>query len=98
LGNRWVNIGEPAYDEWLHGEMLGATDALHAAGAARVVWATIAADWTGDPHGERFDVFNQLVNRLATERDFVSVVDLGGWLRSTGEDERLRPDGIHLSP
>lgn len=98
LGNRWVNIGEPAYDEWLYGEMLGATDALHAAGAGRVVWATIAADWTGDPHDERFDAFNRMVNRLAAERDFVSVVDLGGWLRSSGEDERLRPDGIHLSP
>jgi hypothetical protein len=42
---------------------------------------------------------NELINQLPAARPGrVHVVDLAGWLTGTGEDERLRPDGVHFGP
>jgi peptidoglycan/LPS O-acetylase OafA/YrhL len=105
----WRHAGDPVYDEWLLGEMLAATDEL-SAGGARVVWLTLAP-WEGatrhppdrvyapaaDP--ARVVAYNALLARVVAARpDAASVVDLAGWMASTGEDARLRPDGAHLEP
>lgn len=105
----WRHAGEPEYDDWLLGELLAAHDALSAAGA-HVVWLTLQP-WEGatrhppervyapaaDP--ARVDAYNRILERLAAARpDSALVVDLAGWVESTGEDARLRPDGAHLEP
>jgi hypothetical protein len=48
---------------------------------------------------ERVDRLNQLIEEVAATRDGVGVVDLGGWFEAlpSGEDERLRPDGVHTT-
>lgn len=99
LGRQWFEIGEPRYDEWLRSEMLAVTDALAAAGARRVVWVTLAPDGFGELENPRVIRYNELVADVAAARpSTVAIVDLAAWLRSTGEDQRLRPDGIHATP
>ncbi|MFZ9629126.1 MAG: hypothetical protein ACO3C1_07210, partial [Ilumatobacteraceae bacterium] len=49
------------------------------------------------PYPERYAAYNQLVSDVASARPFVEVVDLAGWVASTGEADRLLPDGIHPS-
>ena len=101
--------GDPVYDDWLRAEMLTAVDVLSAEGAV-VLWLTNpligpAEDGT-DPverHGPpaepaRMERINELIREVAAERPLdVAVVDLAGWLEASGDDRRLRPDGIHLS-
>jgi hypothetical protein len=105
----WRAPGDPVYDAWLLAEMNRAVDALSAQGA-HVVWLT-SPPWEGatrrppdrlyEPAADpaRMARFNELVQELAAARpDDVTAVDLAGWIASTGEDERLRPDGAHLEP
>ena len=105
----WRHAGEPAYDEWLLGELLAANDALSADGA-RVVWLTLIP-WEGatrhppdrlyapaaDP--ARVVAYNRILDRVVAARpDTASVIDLAGWVADSGEDARLRPDGAHFEP
>jgi hypothetical protein len=47
---------------------------------------------------ERMDRLNQMIRGLADQREGVVVVDLAAWVEGLppGEDERLRPDGVHF--
>ncbi len=105
----WTHLGDPAYDEYLLGELLAATDLLSSQGAV-VIWISPPPIGRGendeDPvaakgaEGEeaRWVRLAELIDEVATQRpDSVEVVDLGAWIESTGEDARLRPDGIHFS-
>lgn len=103
----WRAPGDPVYDDFLYKEMLAAVDVLSSDGA-EVAWLTMPpvganAKKAGQPEGalldtpERVTRFNELVNRLPQDRPGkVSVIDLAGWVVSTGEDARLRPDGVHF--
>ncbi len=105
----WRSPGDPDYDAFLRGEIEAATDAFLAEGV-QVVWLTTPDLDVGrrmqpppaEPFPEsdpaRVDLLNDMIREVATTRDGVSVVDLGAYLDGLpdGEDERLRPDGVHL--
>jgi peptidoglycan/LPS O-acetylase OafA/YrhL len=105
--DRWRGPGDPVYDEWLHGELLVATDVLAADGAG-VVWLTTPAAGDRAASGglgapgvrdrARWDRFNELVRRLGQDRpEVVRVIDVAAWAEDDPRDGELRPDGIHFS-
>jgi peptidoglycan/LPS O-acetylase OafA/YrhL len=105
--DNWTGPGDPAYDKFMMDEMLRAIDVLTSKGAV-VTWLSaprIRVDpkqtdramrgATADP--ARMDRLNELIRELPAKRPGkVAVVDLAGWLDKTGEDQRLRTDGIHF--
>ncbi len=105
----WRAPGDPVYDAYLTQEMTLAVDTL-SAGGADVIWLTSPPVGAGkgedaiqirgqaaDP--ARMVRLNQLIEALPAARPGkVHVVDLAGWLASTGDDQRLRPDGVHFGP
>jgi hypothetical protein len=105
----WRTVGDPVYDRFLEGELDAAVRRLSSDGALVIVMttATVGPDADGrDPvtaHGpaaepQRIVRLNQIINDLpARNPGLVQVVDLASWLASTGEDRRLRPDGVHFS-
>jgi peptidoglycan/LPS O-acetylase OafA/YrhL len=104
---QWRRIGDPVYDTYLLDEMTRAVDVLSSRGAV-VVWLTSPAvgegavasgqpQWQQAAEPERMARFNELVRQLPSLRPgHVQVIDLAGWLAESGEDARLRPDGVHL--
>lgn len=104
----WRSLGDPVYDDFLLAEMTDAVDTL-SAGGAQVLWLSappVGAGSLGDAQKirgvaaipERTARLNELIRELPALRPGkVRVVDLAGWLESTGEDLRLRPDGVHFS-
>jgi peptidoglycan/LPS O-acetylase OafA/YrhL len=104
----WRSLGDPVYDDFLLSEMTAAVDTL-SAGGAQVLWLTspqVGAGTLGDAQQirgvaalpERTARLNELIGQLPSVRPGkVRVVDLAGWLETTGEDIRLRPDGVHFS-
>jgi hypothetical protein len=105
----WRSPGDPAYDAFLRGELEAATDAFLAEGVP-VVWLTTPYLDVGrlmqpppaEPFPEsdpaRVDLLNETIRSVAASREGVSVVDLGAYLDGLpdAEDQRLRPDGVHL--
>jgi len=97
LGDGWHHLGQPAYDAWLLEEMARATDSLVAGGVARVAWLTLPerSPVLDEDRSRRYD---ELLRELAAARPgVVRVIELGAWLATTGEAERLLPDGIHAT-
>jgi peptidoglycan/LPS O-acetylase OafA/YrhL len=107
--DQWRHIGDPVYDDYLRGELDAANQLLLDQGVT-VVWLTAPHIEAGknqepppsEPYPEsdpgRMDRLNQMIRELADQREGVVVVDLAGWVESLppGEDERLRPDGVHF--
>ncbi len=103
----WRRPGDPTYDAFLRDQIGRAADLLHARGAT-VVWLTAMpigpnAETSGQPETEligepqRFARYNELLAEVAARRaPWMKVVDLAGWLAGTGEDARLRTDGVHF--
>jgi peptidoglycan/LPS O-acetylase OafA/YrhL len=104
--DQWTGPGDPAYDKFMMDEMLRAVDVLTADGAV-VTWLSsphirvepgsdkALRGTTADP--ARMDRLNELIRELPAKRPGkVAIVDLASWLDSTGDDVRLRPDGIHF--
>jgi len=104
----WRALGDPVYDDFLLAEMTAAVDTL-SVGGAQVLWLSappVGAGSLGDAQEirgvaaipERTTRLNELIGELPTLRPGkVRIVDLAGWLETTGEDLRLRPDGVHFS-
>jgi peptidoglycan/LPS O-acetylase OafA/YrhL len=106
----WRAPGDPVFDANLRRELAAATDAFLALGLP-VVWLTMphldigraAQPRLPEPPPEsepaRVDRVNKLVAEVVAERGgSVALVDIGGYIDGLpdGEDERLRPDGVHL--
>ena len=103
----WRGPGDPVYDEALRQRMLEAVDIL-SADRAMVVWLQAPIPTEGregrlpdpayDAVAPRMARINELIGELPSLRPGrVMVVDLAGWFEATGEQERLRPDGMHFS-
>lgn len=104
----WRGLGDPVYDDYLRAELAGATDTLLAEGLT-VVWLTTPPLDFGrarvprpapDPPDtrERIDRLNELIGEVVAERPGAAVVDFGGRFAAMSQDEndRLRPDGVHV--
>jgi hypothetical protein len=95
FGDRWLSIDDPEGRDWLLAEMIAYADEIvRVTGASRVLWLTVypADDY---PYPERYAAYNRLLADVAAARSFVEVADIAGWIASTGDVERLLPDGIH---
>ena len=107
--DEWRHIGDPVYDDYLRGELEAANQVLLDEGVT-VVWLTAPYIEAGknqepppsEPYAEsdpaRMDRLNAMIRELADAREGVVVVDLAAWVAGLppGEDERLRPDGVHF--
>jgi peptidoglycan/LPS O-acetylase OafA/YrhL len=108
--DQWRAPGDPVYDEFLYREFSTATDEFIEQGLV-VVWVLSPHIDVGrneepppenpypesDP--ERMDRLNEIIRRVAAERESAVTVDLPGYLSDQpgGEmGERLRPDGVHF--
>jgi hypothetical protein len=105
------HIGDPVLDAHLRSQLDAGLDVLIDAGVLVVVLTSptfsveTAEGVVPDPpfpesDPERVAAWNSLLTDTADERGSeVAVVDLGGYLAGLpdGEDERLRPDGIHFT-
>ena len=101
----WYHLGEPMADDHARAMLQQAVDEL-GAGGARVAFVTTShVDRRVPGPGpcacpERLDRWNELLREVAAANPgTVSIIDLDGWLASLGEgeDEHLRPDGVHFS-
>ena len=94
----WKSIDDEEYRTYLASEMLGATEALHKGGAAKVVWLTLALD-RGDTNADNIrhvDEYNAIIDQTVVARpDFAVKVDLASYFSGPGDG--LRPDGVHVN-
>ena len=109
--DQWRAPGDPVYDDFLYREFSEATDLFLQQGVV-VVWLLAPHIDVGrneepppeNPYPEsddaRMDRLNEIIGRVADEREGAVAVDLPGYLRSQdgGEmDDDLRPDGVHFT-
>jgi len=95
----WQTIEDEVYRDYLRSEMNAATETLHTAGAAKVVWLTLAPNTKENnaTNARRVELYNALVDQtVAVHPDYAVKIDLGGYL--TGPGKSLRLDGVHVSP
>jgi hypothetical protein len=110
-GDQWRRLGDPVYDQYVHDELLTATDVL-LAHVSKVVWFTnlyFHPAWGTTEAGRQdpindtgqVDRLNDIIRRIAAERPDVVLVDLAehvAGIPGADTDQSLRPDGVHLSP
>jgi hypothetical protein len=110
-GDEFEHIGQPAFDALLRTQLDEGLDVLVDAGVHVVVLTSPTFDvetadgGTPDPpfpesDPDRVAAWNALLEDAAASRaGDVAVVDLGAYLAglAPGEDDRLRPDGIHFT-
>ncbi|MFM8266556.1 MAG: hypothetical protein ACKOA2_00840 [Ilumatobacteraceae bacterium] len=97
LGDAWVSVDDANYRLWLIEEMLAFNQLLvNVTGARAVVWLTLFPN-PRSTHPDRVDVYNDLLLTLSQLDPAVRVVDIAGWIDSTGEAARLLPDSVHLT-
>jgi peptidoglycan/LPS O-acetylase OafA/YrhL len=98
LWDGWRTIEEPVVADHVRDEMVALTDAMHAAGAQKVVWLTLAPHnrIDSETNVRRTQIYNDLLASAARERpDVLEVVDLAGWFAT--QPTSLRPDGVHMT-
>ena len=101
LGDDWVWVGVPAYDEYISAEYRLGSEVLGADGA-HVYWlegAHIRREIRPQNHPDRIDRLNELVREATSDLDFVTMVsyrDFTG-LNGTAREREIRDDGVHLS-
>jgi peptidoglycan/LPS O-acetylase OafA/YrhL len=95
----WETIEDEVYRNYLRSEMNAASETLHSAGAAKVVWLTLApnAKENNATNARRVALYNTLIDdTVAAHPDYAVKIDLGAYL--TGPGKSLRLDGVHVSP
>ena len=101
LGEDWVWIGVPAYDEYISAEYRLASEVLGSTGA-HVYWlegAHIRREIRPQNHPDRIDALNALVREATADLRYVTTVPYRDFIGANGtEQEReMRNDGVHLS-
>lgn len=106
----WSHIGQPAYDEWLLGQLREFAGVVGGTGT-RIVWFTnpdiqpeYHAGATGTPPFDeadpaRMDRYNELIREAAAGNDQITVADFAAAVDAHpgGPFERkMRPDGAHI--
>jgi peptidoglycan/LPS O-acetylase OafA/YrhL len=107
--DRWRGFGDPVYDDYMRGEIEGATEALLAKGLT-VVWLTTPPLHFGsgmepppehqDPLDapQRIAVLNGIIRDVAATHPHTAVIEFGKHFADMppAENDRLRPDGVHV--
>ena len=101
LGDEWVWVGVPAYDDYISAEYRLGSEVLGAAGA-HVYWlegAHIRREIRPQNHPDRIDGLNDLVRSATADLDFVTLVPYREFtgLNGTAREREIRDDGVHLS-
>lgn len=106
----WSHIGQPAFDEWMLGQMRDFATVVGAADG-EIVWFTnpdiepeYHAGSTGTPPFDeadpaRMDRYNELIREAAAGNPQITVVDFAAAVEAHpgGQFERkMRPDGAHI--
>jgi hypothetical protein len=103
----WTQVGEPAYDAWLSGQMAAFTDVVTARGAT-VMWMSHPGVRPPRPPGTdafaeedpaRLERYNEIIEAFAAADGRVGYADLASFVRARpgGEfDPVFRPDGAHF--
>lgn len=111
-GGHWTHIGDPAFDQYLTGELRRALDILDSTGA-RLVVTTEPYNRRGEkPDGslypeddpDRVDAWNELLSRVIGRRRNITVLDLNdklcpdGYYTAKVDGIPMRSDGVHPTP
>jgi len=107
--DQWRGFGDPVFDEYMRGEIKGATEALLAKGLT-VVWLTTPPLHFGygfepppehqDPPDapKRIAILNDMLREVAATHPRTAVIEFGQHFAAMpkAENDRLRPDGVHV--
>ncbi|HUO36472.1 MAG TPA: SGNH hydrolase domain-containing protein, partial [Mycobacterium sp.] len=108
----WTHIGDPAFNQYLTGELRRALDILGSTGA-RIVVTTEPYNRRGEkPDGSlyaedqplRVDEWNALLRRVVGQRRNITVLDLNdklcpdGYYTAKVDGILMRSDGVHPTP
>ena len=101
LGEEWVWIGIPTYDEYIASEYRLASEVLSAEGA-HVYWLEgthLRRTITPQNHPDRIDRLNALVAETTADMDLVSIAPYREVIGEVGSsrERRMRDDGVHLT-
>ena len=97
LGERFVSLTDPAARAWLMREADLLTDTLLDIAGDQVVWVTIP-EIPGDVETGAVAAYNAIVAAQTRHPSgCVTRLDLGAWIDTSGERDRLLPDDVHLS-
>ncbi|MBH99105.1 MAG: hypothetical protein CL467_00685 [Acidimicrobiaceae bacterium] len=101
LGDDWVWVGIPAYDEYISSEYRLASEVLGSTGG-HVYWlegAHIRREIRPQNHPDRIDRLNELVRDATDDLDFVTTVAYREFIGANGStrERETRGDGVHLS-
>ena len=101
LGDEWVWVGVPAYDDYISAEYRLASEVLGSTGA-HVYWlegAHIRREIRPQNHPDRIDGLNQLVRAATADLHFVTMVPYREFIGANGtaRERETRGDGVHLS-
>ncbi|HME46616.1 acyltransferase family protein [Mycobacterium sp.] len=108
----WTHIGDPAFDQYLTGELRRGLDILASTGARLVVTTEPYNRRGEEPDGslypeddpDRVDEWNALLRRVIGNRPNVEVLDLnkklcpGGYYTAKVNGVQMRADGVHPTP
>lgn len=108
----WTHVGDPAFDNYLGGELRRALDILSSTGAPVVVTTAACSRRGEQPDGslypedepDRVEAWNTLLRRVVGQRRNVTVLDLyeklcpGGGYTNKVDGIRMRMDGLHPTP
>ncbi len=98
LGPQWLTIETPAYQDYLLEEIETLISAVREVLNPHVIVVITADDLHPAHPPGRSPHHHDLWERFISSSSHpLRVVDLVGWISETGEAERLRTDGIHLS-
>ncbi len=102
LGPDWIHAGQPEFDEYALSEYELAAETLTSSGATVYWMLGPALNRPIVPQNDpaRIERLNELVLEAVDGNEKVEIVDFPGFIGPVGgeRDERLRGDGLHLSP
>jgi peptidoglycan/LPS O-acetylase OafA/YrhL len=92
----WASLDDTSYKDWLLNEMVVLTDSLTASGVNNVVWLTAVP--SGRAPESRYITYNSmLVDVVARRPGSTHVIDVAGWLETTGNLTTYLPDRVHFT-
>jgi peptidoglycan/LPS O-acetylase OafA/YrhL len=101
LGDEWVWVGVPVYDDYISSEYRLGSEVL-GSGGAHVYWlegAHLRREIRPQNHPDRIDRLNELVAAATADLSYVTTVSYRAFVGEIGtaRERDIRDDGVHLS-